>query len=229
MAGFDQIGIYQRGTSSFDQYPDGGSLTGDFNSDFDASGNLISSSLGAGNYSTAATVRSFFKGPIGYNLNDNNFYGEKYFTINYKQYTFAELEYTIYRVGANTPSWWFHQILAWKLFVTQFQQNGPDIIAPRIWLNHYVEYDWSNPGDPTIDDCMNNGTVNWSPIDGPNGSTQQYFFRTRIPQFNYVSNQLTFCSSFGDLQFFPEGSTSNPFPSVFTDTPCYIKGMATLF
>lgn len=233
MAGVDQIGIYQRGTGSFSQYPEQQpsslALQGDYNSDFDEYGLLISGSLGAGNYSTAATIRSFFKGPIGYNLNDNTYYGEKFFTIKYTDYSVAELEYTVYRVGADTPSWFFHQIIAWKTY----EQTLVDLttqVRPRIWMNHLLEYDWSNPGDPSLEDCQNNGTVNWSPIPGPINSVSRFFYRTREPQSNHVNQTLSFCSAFGDLSYVEnEDEDIIAFPSVFTDTPCYIKGMATLF
>lgn len=223
----DQIGIYQRGTGSFEQYPleqpNITELSGDYDLTFDEFGNQATGSL----YSPDATIRGFFKGPIGFNLNDNGYYGEKFFTIKYKDYSFVRLEFTIYRVGANTPSWWFTQEVHWSVTSGVVQTNPVQYaLRPTVLYNNYVDFDWSNPGEPTLEDCKTNNTTNFSYIS--NGSTASGenlpYFNTRRLQFDYNNELMQFCAAFGDLDL----SADNPFPSNFSDTPCYIKGLAIM-
>lgn len=223
----DQIGIYQRGTGSFDQYPleqpNNTQLAGDYTLTFDEFGNQATGSL----YSPDATIRGFFKGPIGFNLNDNNFYGEKFFTIKYKDYSYAKLEFVIYRVGAGTPSWWFTQEVQWSYTysLTSISPIEYDV-RPQILYNNYTSFDWSNPGDPTLLDCKTNNTSNFSYISTGQDEAGLHapYFRTRNIQFDYNNELMQFCAAFGDLDL----SADNPFPSNFSDTPCYIKGLAIM-
>jgi len=182
---------------------------------YDDDGNLLLEHQGA----PRPIIKSFFKGPIGDHANDNGFFGQSYFEISYEDFNYAKLEYTVARKGLPPPvqsfprTWIFTEEYYWSI-----KSDGTPI------LQIYSITDAYSTEGSTDTNFENNNVTNFSLINNtaPNDALQ--------PHFDQFTKTVKFCRPFGAVGFEVSPPSYNEFGGqiTFAQTPCYIKGLATL-
>jgi len=186
---------------------------------YDDDGNLLLEHQGA----PQPIIKSFFKGPIGQHANDNGFFGQAYFEVSYEDFNYAKLEYTVTRKGLPPPvqsfprAWIFTEEYYWSIRpdntpILQIYNIG-EVFSTDNMLNGIVDTNYSN-NNVTNFDVINNTA--------PNDALQ--------PHFDQFTKTVKFCRPFGTVNFQDSPPTYDEFGGQFTfaQTPCYIKGIATL-
>ena len=221
--GFNMLG--DQFVSQSENFPNQANASGQTTEQFDDNGNLLFEHSGA----PQPIIKSFFKGPIGAHANDNGHYGEAYFEVSYEDFNYAKLEFTVSRtVPFNRAAWLITEEYYWKVYPNG-QDAAPPIPAvpagePALQIFQITEAFFLNQVSDSENQEGNNIT-NFSTIyNTPANDSLQ-------PHFDLFNKRIKFCRAFGHLSWDTNPPTFEaPGGGQFTflETPCYIKGIATL-